>query len=207
MASRVTGPAEPLDAVVLAGGRSRRLGQDKASLVLDGGRMVDRAVAAALGSGVRVCVVAGPATLRPEVPVVQEQPPFGGPVAGLAAALGELDRIGGGTPSGGVLVIACDLVDPAAAVPPLVAAWPPAAGIDGVALSDPDGRVQWLAAIYRRAALDDALAGLGEVSGCSMRTLTAAMSLQPVTAADGAATDIDTWEDLDRARSRTEEPR
>lgn len=179
------------------------MGQDKASLVLDGGRMVDRAVAAALGSGVRQCVVAGPETLRPGVPVVQEQPAFGGPVAGLAAAMGELDRLSEPTPSGAVMVLACDLADPAAAARALVAAWPPGAGADGIVLSE-GGHHQWLAAIYRRAALATALVGVGEIAGCSMRRLTTDLALVPV-AGGGAAADIDTWEDLERVRDRRSE--
>lgn len=208
MASRVTGPAEPLDAVVLAGGRSSRLGRDKAALLLDGERLVDRAVAAARLAGARRCVVVGPAALRPAVPVVQEDPPHGGPVAGLAAGLAALDEREGASAEG-VLVLACDLARPEAATARLLTAWrdlPETA--DGVVLQDPAGRAQWLAGAYRRGALRAALAAVGGVRGCSMRRLTAGLVLHRAAAPEEAAADIDTWEDLSRAeRRRSDGPR
>lgn len=196
MASQVTGAAEVIDAVVLAGGRSTRLGgQDKATLTLDGARLVDRTVAAARSAGARRCVVVGPDSLAPGVPVVREDPPFGGPVAGLAAGLAEL-----GEGSTAVLVLACDLADPVTAVGALVAAWGPAG--EGVHLVDEAGRPQWLTGIYRRATLENALAALGEPTGQSARRLLSGLSLRGVQVDASAAADIDTWEDLGIARRR-----
>jgi len=197
VASPVTGLAE-LDAVVLAGGRGSRLGGiDKAALTVDGVALVDRAVAAV--RGVRSCVVVGPLSVTAAVPVVREEPAFSGPVAGLAAGLGAL----GEDAADAVLVLACDLADADAAVAELLVAWSADPDIDGVCLADAEGRPQWLAGLYRRAALDAALRRLGEPTGRSVRDLVRGMALRAV-AADRAAADVDTWEDLTRARG--EEP-
>jgi molybdopterin-guanine dinucleotide biosynthesis protein A len=192
VASQATGPADALAAVVLAGGRSTRLGgRDKATLLLDGARLVDRAVAAAQGAGAAAVVVVGPASLGPGVPVVQEDPPFGGPVAGIAAGLAAL---GGST---AVLVLACDLADPVAAVTALTAAW--ARTDPGVHLLDAEGRPQWLAGIYRRDLLEESLSALGDPAGQSARQLLSGLPLRGVPVAPSAAADIDTWEDLSKA--------
>ncbi|WP_241681180.1 molybdenum cofactor guanylyltransferase [Pseudactinotalea terrae] len=198
MASRATGPADALAAVVLAGGRSTRLGgQDKAALLLDGARLVDRVVAAAQAAGAREVVVVGPASLVPGVPVVQEEPPFGGPVAGVAAGLAAL---GGGSTA--VLVLACDLADPSAAVGALTAAWDGGAEEAGVHLLDEDGRPQWLTGIYRLDSLESALTALGDPAGQSARRLLSALPVRGVEGPASAAADIDTWEDWEIVRRR-----
>lgn len=75
------------DAVILAGGAARRLaGADKPGLLVGGVSLLDRVLGAVAGAG-RI-VVAGPTRpTRREVVWVREDPPGGGPVAGLAAAL------------------------------------------------------------------------------------------------------------------------
>lgn len=197
MASPATGPADRglLDAVVLAGGRGARLGgADKAALTIDGVTLLDRALAAVRGA--RRCVVVGPPSLSCRVPVVQEQPTYAGPAAGLAAGLEAL----GENPASAVVVLACDLADAENAVAALLTAWPPSDGADGLCLSY-EGRPQWLAAIYRRAALDAAVAALGDPAGRPIRALVAPLALHEV-AAGTAAADVDTWEDLGRAREK-----
>ena len=84
-----------LDAIILAGGRSSRLGgSPKAELVIGSRRLVDIAVDAAAAADARRTVVVGPDDLV-AAPLIttREQPPFGGPVAGLAAGLAALDRL------------------------------------------------------------------------------------------------------------------
>jgi molybdopterin-guanine dinucleotide biosynthesis protein A len=93
-------PAEPgFSAVVLSGGTAARLGGvDKTQLVVDGHPVLDR-VLVALGAATDVVIV-GPAvaTVR-EVRFVAEDPPSGGPIAGIAAGVAHLGK-GSGTDGG-----------------------------------------------------------------------------------------------------------
>lgn len=78
-----------MSALVLAGGASTRLGEDKPAALVGGVPLLDR-VLGALSNDADVVVV-GPArrTARP-VRFVLEQPPGGGPVAAIAAGLAQL---------------------------------------------------------------------------------------------------------------------
>lgn len=79
----------PITGAILAGGRSRRLGQDKATLVL-GDRPLALWVATALESVVAACwlVTNQPLThLSLGLPLVTDLKPFMGPLGGLATAL------------------------------------------------------------------------------------------------------------------------
>ena len=194
-----------LDAVILAGGRASRLdGASKPDLVVAGRRLLETAIEAARSVGCRDIVVVGPPSLQASgCLVVREDPPFGGPVAGLTAGLAalpeELDRYGAD-----VLVLACDMPDAGAAAQRLTAGRAANPRSDGVCLVDDTGREQWLAAIYSHHALRRAMGALGsEVSGASMRRLAASVDL--VTVAGGDTThDIDTWDDLSRATRQEE---
>ena len=75
--------------VVLAGGRSSRMGRDKAALELDGEPLLARVVGR-LRAALPVVVVIGPARLHalvPGVPVVPDEYPGAGPLGGLVTAL------------------------------------------------------------------------------------------------------------------------
>lgn len=223
-----------LDAVILAGGRAERLdGASKPDLVVGGRSLLATAIAAARGAACERIVVVGPPELEAAgCLVVREDPPFGGPVAALAAGLDALGPPGGrGAPegplglSGGrvapegrvsrphedVLVLACDMPDAEAAVARLVAGRATALPADGVCLVDASGRTQWLAAVYSRAALARAFEALrgadgdpAAVRGAAMRRLAASLDLA-VVADDGTTHDIDTWHDLAEARAARQE--
>ncbi|WP_293782676.1 molybdenum cofactor guanylyltransferase [uncultured Aeromicrobium sp.] len=178
-----------LDAVVLAGGRARRLGgRSKPLLEVGGQTLLDRIV----GSAAAVCcgriVVVGPAELdREGVIVVREDPPFGGPVAALAAALPLIE-------AADVLVLAVDLVHGDAVVRTLAGTSTTA---DGICLIDGSGRWQWLAARYRTAGLRAALAALPEVQDVSLRRALAPLNLTTLAISDELVRDIDTPDDLE----------
>lgn len=188
------------DAVVLAGGESRRLGGVPKDQVVVGGRtMLDR-VLDATRQAHRVVVVGPREIARPGVVTTLEDPPSGGPVAGIAAGLEALD--GPGAPH--VLVLACDLPLAARVVTHLLAAAAAEPAAHGAAVVDADGRPQHLLAVYRRDALDAAVARLaadGGVRDRSVRRLVRDLVLVPVQDLGRAALDGDTWEsvaELDR---------
>jgi molybdopterin-guanine dinucleotide biosynthesis protein A len=178
------------DAIVLAGGTARRLGGvAKPQLAVGGITLLDRAVAAV--SGARRVVVVGPQQpVASPVAWCREIPPGGGPVAAIAAGL---LRVSAPT----VVVLAADLPWIAPAVPALLAAVP-AAG--AAVLVDPAGRVNHLAAAWRRPALAAALGALGEPAGAAVRSLVAIADHVLVPDPDGWGRDCDTWDDLADAR-------
>ncbi|MDT0116698.1 NTP transferase domain-containing protein [Microbacterium sp. PRF11] len=181
-----------VDAILLAGGRASRVGGAAKPLFEVGGRtLLHAGVDAVRSAGARRIVVVGP-VLDADLDVrwVREDPPFGGPVAAIVAALDHVD-------ADEVLVLACDL--PTAG--PAVALLPPhlPEGTDGACLDD--GRRQWLIGRYRTAALRAAASGLPERGrDASMRALLGGMTVAAVSADAALTRDIDTWDDLTRAR-------
>lgn len=182
------------DAVVLAGGRARRLGgRHKPGLVVRGQPVLQR-VCDAVRDADRLVVV-GPADAAPERALVtREDPPGSGPVPALAAGLAHVT-------ASRVAVLAADLPflrerDVGALLESVRAA-------PGAVLVDGDGREQWLVGVWRVGVLAGALAGY---DGSSLRGLLA--PLRPVllpAAVEGERPppwlDCDTMEDLEAARS------
>jgi len=183
--------------VIPAGGAARRLGgADKPMVEIGGLSLLDRVIEACVGFGPVTVVGPERATRRP-VRWTRETPPGGGPAAAIAAGLADCshDWVG---------VFAADLpfLD-ANTVHSLWTALAAADGpYDGALIVDPDGREQWLAAIYRRDALLARLEELGpeRVGGLPLRRLLENLPLLPVAGAGRAALDCDTWEDVAAAR-------
>ncbi|WP_051514037.1 NTP transferase domain-containing protein [Microbacterium sp. C448] len=187
------------DAIVLAGGRASRLsGAQKPLLEVGGTALLTRTIAAARSAGAERIIVAAERMLDdPGVQWVREDPPFGGPVAAIIAALPRVE-------AEWTLVLACDLpgVDQALALLPL-----DAPNQDGAHLTDASGRSQWLTALYRTAALRDAAASVPD-SGrdAPVRALVSGLRLVAVEAPLAATRDVDTWEDLEWARRLSDAP-
>ncbi|MEU3352050.1 NTP transferase domain-containing protein [Streptomyces sp. NPDC037389] len=193
------------DAVVLAGGAARRLGgADKPAVRVGGRALLDRVLGACADAGRTVVVGPRRPTVRP-VTWALEDPPGGGPLAGLAAGLREVraER---------VLLLSADLPFLAAgAVRELVAALDDGvAGAEGAVLVDGDGREQPLVAAYRAEALRRELGLLvaehGTLVGLPLRMLTGELALARLPHA-GASFDCDTWEDISEARARIRDDR
>jgi len=94
-----------LAAVLLAGGESRRMGCDKATLVLDGIPLWQRQLALLRELSPCALLVSGrepPAWLPPDARFIADSPPARGPLGGLAAALEAL-------PATHLLALAIDL--------------------------------------------------------------------------------------------------
>lgn len=77
-----------LGAIILTGGGGVRMGADKAELDWAGRRAVDRLADLARSVGAGVVVTAGPRDYG--LPAIAEDPPGGGPVAGVLAAAAAL---------------------------------------------------------------------------------------------------------------------
>jgi molybdopterin-guanine dinucleotide biosynthesis protein A len=183
------------DAIVLAGGRARRLdGIAKPQLKVAGGTLLDRVVAAVADAD-RVVVVGPEQPVTADVTFCREVPAGGGPVAAIAAGLPH-------TTAAVVLVLAADLPWIAPAVPRLLAALP----TSGAALLvDATGRVNYLAAAWRRRDLAAALGALGDPTGVSARALVALIDAVHVPDEADWGRDCDTWEDLAEVRTHAEE--
>lgn len=178
-----------LRVIVLAGGRGARMGGvDKAQVTLDGVRLIDHLVDALAGTPL---VVVSP-QLSLDVPVVSEDPPFGGPVAGIAAGFAALpspDLVG---------VLSVDAPDSPGLLPVLVDALCADPQADAAVVRAPDGQVQPLCAVWRAEGLGRALARLDTVRDQSAKKLLRAADRVIEVPGDGAERDYDTLAELSR---------
>jgi molybdopterin-guanine dinucleotide biosynthesis protein A len=138
---------------VLAGGASRRLGQDKPCAELAGAPLIARPLAAARAGGLEAIVVAKPGTRLPQIEadVVLEPAEPSHPLCGVLAALRHALRR---PRPPAVLVVACDM--------PFVTggllSW--LAGRRGAVVAHADGRPQPLLARWPAAAVKHVQAAL-----------------------------------------------
>lgn len=178
--------------IVLAGGRARRLsGVTKALLLFRGKPLLDHALAA--WPACHRVVVGPPELVVPGgVSLVREDPPFGGPVAGIAAGLAEIERLG--CAGEWVVVTACDHPYAREAAEELLARVAESVSLDGFDLitpTDSTGHRQTLFALYRRTALADALARVAGGHNCSVRRLVADLRSWAPALPDGLLVDVD----------------
>jgi len=182
--------ARSVQGVVLAGGRSSRMGHDKASLVVDGLPLVERAIRA-LSLVSSDTVVVGPTVslvnteLSGGVTWIPDAEAFAGPVAALAqaAAAATADWL---------VVLPCDLAHPARAVE-LLASQEPSDDVQAYIARDSTGSEQWLTMMLRRDALSAALVDAG-TSDVPVRRI---LSKLHVVFVDPPSNDQNIWEDMD----------
>ncbi len=93
-----------VSAAILAGGQSRRMGHDKAALMIHGETLLARTarLMRALTPNVAVIGPAERATLVPDLPIIPDRWPKSGPLGGIATALQALS-------GDAVLVVGCDM--------------------------------------------------------------------------------------------------
>ncbi|KQY97089.1 hypothetical protein ASD19_09190 [Microbacterium sp. Root53] len=192
--------APALRGIVLAGGRSSRLGgRHKPAIEVGGEPIVARVVRALRAIDAEPVVVGDPAGVPAGVAVVREEPPFAGPLAAIAAGLGALPPA-----DGVVLVLGGDMpfVTPDA-LRRLASAAPGA-----VALAvDPSGRDQPLCAAWDERVLRARAAAVGDPRDRPLRALleTVGDAIRiPLPAAELA--DVDTPEDLRRLGAGDQTP-
>lgn len=194
-------------AILLVGGRSRRMGGGYKPLTEIGGRsLFARTVESLSDAGCAPVIAAGP-VLDEQAPVqwVREDPPFTGPVAGIATALRALTP---GEEPEWMLLLAGDLPWAAQVVDRVSAAIRASDSDDGVdaVVFRADGHPQWLAGAYRTAALRSACDALGDaVADASCRSLLGGLEISWLPDDDGITADIDTPADLARIRAELEE--
>lgn len=188
------GEALAVAGILLTGGASRRMGFDKASLVVEGVPLAAR-LAAMLVEVARPVIEVGPG--RAGIPAVREDPPGSGPLVAVAAGWEALGRQGR---PGAALVLSCDLPLLRPALLELLASWPGSASV--VPLWG--GRPQPLCARWSERDLDAAAALVG-TGQRAMRALLDRPGVEllgesvwsTVAPADSLA-DVDRPEDLER---------
>lgn len=178
--------------ILLTGGSSRRLGMDKATLMLDGETLAARAARLLSAVCVRVVEV-GPGVSA--LPAVRESPPGSGPLRALVAGAQALATA---APIESVVLLACDLPNVASVLDALVAI----AGDRVVVPVDEYGRRQYVCARYGPDALARA-AALAATGERSLRALLDGPESAHVMELDGFApgvfADIDSPADARRA--------
>ncbi len=191
-----------MDAIVLAGGASRRMGTDKTRIVLDGRTLLQRSVdALRLAGAVRIVVVSrhgDPTALAHGVVAVADSFPGSGPLGGIIDGLRrlehDLDRATGVPDDNVVVVVASDHPDhdptELAFVASLLANAPAqtAAVIPVV-----DGRDQTLHAAYRRWLAEP----LAQQFGAGVRSLHRALDHHPTVRIERAGSARRSYRDLD----------
>ena len=193
--------AEVADVVVLAGGTGARLdGASKPDVVARGARLLDHVLAGlerlrerGLPLG-RVCVVA-PAEVALPGGVLRalEDPPLGGPVAGIGAGLDVLGR--SGPVAGLTVILTCDAPLSWQALPALHRAQ---AGpdLDGVCARDGE-HTQYLLGLYRRRALAAAVAPDGApLRDTAVRRALGTLRVTAIPTARDVVRDLDTWAEV-----------
>jgi molybdenum cofactor guanylyltransferase len=133
---------------VLAGGASQRMGRPKASLRLDGESMLERQIRVLRSVARRVAVVGCPAGCldKLDVPVIPDAVAKHGPLGGIYTALLQ-------TQTQFSLVIGCDLPFVSRNLLACLMLRARADESGATVPCSPDGRLQPLCAVYRRAAL------------------------------------------------------
>ncbi len=190
---------EDCTALILAGGDSRRMGQDKAALLLDGRTLLDRAIATMQQIFPKLIVSVRQPRAGLEVPQVCDEQPAGGPLAGLIAGVAQAD-----TPW--IFAVACDMPFVTTAVITRLAAL--RNGHQAV-VPVVDGHLQPLAAFYAASALDTMRASIA-TGDKSLRGALEKLDVRYVSEAElrecdpqlRSFFDLDTPQDLQAAREK-----
>jgi len=133
---------------VLAGGRSTRMGQDKALLPCKGGTLVEKVAAAVRGAAGNVVLVGNPSQYSYlGYPVIEDIFPGRGPLSGIHAALSFSSAEWN-------LVLACDMPEVTSEFLGIILRRAAAGDADAVLPTGPSGRPEPLCAAYHLRSLE-----------------------------------------------------
>ncbi|HEY4535636.1 MAG TPA: molybdenum cofactor guanylyltransferase [Enteractinococcus sp.] len=187
-------------AVVLTGGRSSRMGgRHKPGILIDGRSVIDRTVTELWGAAPKAQVIIAGSdeglsrSIRQHVRVVREEPPFSGPLAGVAAAVEAIP-----SSDGIVLVLGGDL--PFLSSETMTSLIQTV--IDGaqvVSCVDATGHLQYLCAAWHVEMLRAQLLQIADPAGVPLRALFSGLTPQLIACDPDELRDIDTPFDLARA--------
>lgn len=180
-----------LAGLVLAGGAGRRLGRPKATVVVRGRTLGERAVELLAARCEPVVVVSRPDVPLPSlgVTVVFDRKGVRGPMNALATGLAAVE-------TDDVLVLACDLPFTGPVLDRLAAAAP------GSTVAARDERLQPLCARYPRLATLEACRKLSAQGVRRMTSLLLALDATSITVENDELFNVNTSADLDAARLR-----
>ncbi|TQL73779.1 molybdopterin-guanine dinucleotide biosynthesis protein A [Enteractinococcus coprophilus] len=192
-------------AVILTGGRSSRMGgRHKPGILIDGRSVIDRTVSTLWAAVPEAeVVIAGTddglsPNLRHKVTVVREDPPFSGPLAGVAAALETIPQtedvvvlLGGDLPFLSATTMR-KLVDSAVA------------GAEVTSCLDATGHLQYLCAAWPQEVLRAQSARVEDPAGVPLRALFSGLIPELIECDPDELRDIDTPYDLARAVTTTD---
>ncbi len=193
---------EDCTAIILAGGESRRMGHDKASLLLGGRTLLEQVIATM--QQVFPCVIVSVRQPRPEIHLLQvcdepswQQQASAGPLAGLAAGLA-------GITTPWAFAVACDMPFVAPALAELLGRY--RTGYQAV-VPVVQGQLQPLAAYYAGSALGVMRALLSSGANYSLRAVLEQLQVRYVDESElmqadpqlRSFFDLDTPQDVERA--------
>jgi molybdenum cofactor guanylyltransferase len=142
-------PSTDVTAFILAGGKSTRMGSDKAFVELDGRTLLSRSLDLARSVTPDVRVVGDPAKFSPFAPVVEDVFPNCGPLAGIHAALRA-------SPTDLNLILAVDVPFLSPALLQYLIKRARNSASAAVTIAQAGGRWQPLCAVYRKQFADAA---------------------------------------------------
>ncbi|MFH0411810.1 molybdenum cofactor guanylyltransferase [Corynebacterium sp. L4756] len=187
---------EKLATIIVAGGQGTRMGGvDKASVKVHGIRLVDRLIAQ-LPTDTDFIVVS-PRELG--VPTTSEEPPFGGPVAGIHAGYEYLIRRYSNIEYLAILPV--DAPDSPQILPRLYQTMETEPGASVALIRSHDGSLQNLCALWRTDTLAKAFAALGSPRNQSVRRLLAHAENIVEVPGTGQEKDYDTRQEAEQYQS------
>lgn len=191
---------QPVHAIVLTGGRSSRMGgQHKPGILVDGRTIVDRTVSTVWSAipTAQVVIAGSEAGLSPNlqqhVSLVREDPPFSGPLAGVAAAIEAI-----AASDGTVILLGGDLPFLSAKTLRRLLATA-TAGAPVASCLDATGHLQYLCAAWQQDVLRAQLERVGDPAGVPLKALFDSLSAELIDCDPDELRDVDTPGDLARA--------